>query len=238
MTITWKISLLRDSKVLKRVLQCSALNGGVFWLGIAFFEYLVLPTLKYVLTRVFSDETGIGPVIWSWVQPFLSLFFGMLWVMPLFILSKVVNSLWFQDIANSAYKFRQGRPQMFPNFSKLIADTLFSLLVQALFLVQAMLANMLPGQYAGPFLCFFHTCLLYSLYSFEYKWVNMGWELHKRLTYIEHNWPYFFGFGAPLAVLTQLTQSYFVSGCIFSIVFPLFILSAHEATPLTIDPVK
>lgn len=206
-------------------------------MSIAFFEYLILPSLKFVLTRVFSDETGIGPVIWSWVQPFLSLFFGMLWVMPLFVLSKIVNSLWFQDIADSAYKFRKGRPQMF-NLSKLIADTFFSLLVQALFLVQAMLANMLPVQYAGPFLCFFHTCLLYSLYSFEYKWVNMGWELHSRLTYIEQNWPYFFGFGVPLAILTQLPQSYFVSGCVFSIVFPLFILSANEATPLTIDPAK
>lgn len=41
-----------------------------------------------------------------------------------------------QDIADSAYKFRKGRPQTLPSFSILIADTLFSLLVQTLFLVQ------------------------------------------------------------------------------------------------------
>lgn len=41
-----------------------------------------------------------------------------------------------QDIADSAYKFRKGRPQMMTSLSKLIADTLFSLVVQALFLVQ------------------------------------------------------------------------------------------------------
>lgn len=218
-------------------MQCCLLNGGVFWLSIACFEYVLMPALQFVLTRVFSSGAdGIGAVIWDWAQPFLSIIFGMIWVLPLFLLSKLVNSLWFQDIADSAYKFRKGRPQLNLNFSKMLADTLFSLLVQALFLVQAMLVSCFPVPYVSTFVCFFHMALLYSLYSFEYKWVNMGWELHKRLTYIEQNWPYFFGFGIPLAALTQLPQSYIVSGCVFSIVFPLFILSATEATPLVIDP--
>lgn len=112
-----------------------------------------------------------------------------------------------QDIADSAFKFRKGRPQLIPSISKLIADVLFSLVVQVLFLVQSMVVRLLPINYVGVILCFVHLCLLYSLYSFEYKWFNMGWELHKRLTYIESNWPYFIGFGMPLAILTQLPNS-------------------------------
>jgi hypothetical protein len=41
-----------------------------------------------------------------------------------------------QDIADSAYRYSRGRPQLLSSVSKLIADTLFSVLVQALFLVQ------------------------------------------------------------------------------------------------------
>lgn len=216
-----------ESKVLKRVLQCCALNGGVFWASIMVFEYGLLPGLKLLLSQL-----GQNSMVWSWVQPILSLLFGMIWVLPLFLLSKVVNGLWFQDIADSAYKFRKGRPQLIPSFSRLIADILFNLLVQALFLVQSMLVNLLPIQYLGTILCFVHMCLLYSLYSFEYKWINMGWELHRRLTHIEQNWPYFLGFGLPLALTTQMPNSYIVSGCVFSILFPLFILSANEASPV------
>lgn len=111
-----------------------------------------------------------------------------------------------QDIADSAYKFRKGQPQLFVSFSVIIADTLFSLLVQTLFLIQSMVVNVLPINYIS-IICNIHLCLLYALYSFEYKWCNMGWELHKRLTYIEDNWPYFLGFGTILTILTQSTSS-------------------------------
>ena len=40
-----------------------------------------------------------------------------------------------QDIADSAYRKRRGRPQL-PGLGKVIADILFSLLLQGLFLIQ------------------------------------------------------------------------------------------------------
>uniref|UniRef100_A0A182Y070 Etoposide-induced protein 2.4 n=1 Tax=Anopheles stephensi TaxID=30069 RepID=A0A182Y070_ANOST len=223
---------IEESKVLKRVLQCSLLNGGIFMLSILFFEYAVLPGLHLFLWYLFRNSSTMSTV-WGWTLPSLSLLFNSFWVAPLFLLSKIVNSLWFQDIADSAYKFRKGRPQLIPSISKLIADTLISLLIQILFLLQSTLVKYLPVPV--PFACtaiyMMHMSLLCSLYAFEYKWFNMGWELHKRLTYIEQNWPYFLGFGLPLAVLSELPNSIVISGCVFSVLFPLFIISANEATP-------
>ncbi|KPI96856.1 Etoposide-induced protein 2.4-like [Papilio xuthus] len=267
-----RYNLKSESKVLTRVLQSCILNGFIFLLSILVFEYVFLPAVRYLVLAVFGHDPGVAHNVWGWMQPFLSMTFRMIWVLPLFLLSKLVNALWFQDIADSAYRHRRGRPQFMssvskiiadslfsllvqalflvqdiadsayrhrrgrPQFmssvSKIIADSLFSLLVQALFLVQSMLVSMLPITYIGELLCLVHMCLLYSLYSFEYKWFNMGWELHKRLTFIETNWPYFLGFGLPLAILTQIPHSYIISGCVFSIFFPVFILSGNEATPV------
>lgn len=224
---------LRESKVLKRTIQCCALNGGVFWASILIFEGGLLPFLKYLLSIIFGHSPTMGMIVWSWTKPFLSLTFGTVWVLPLFLLSKVVNSLWFQDIADSAYRYRQGRPLLLSSVSKLVADTLFSILVQALFLVQGVLVSKIPLPPIGDILALIHMCLLYALYAFEYKWFNMGWELHRRLSFIESNWPYFVGFGLPLAVLTQMPNSYVISGCVFSILFPLFIVSGNEAEPVT-----
>jgi len=167
--------------------------------------------------------------MWKFIQPTLSWIFSFIWVLPLFVLSKIINTFWFQDIADVCYEFRKGRPTLIPSMSKLLADVVFSLIVQSLFLFQAMSMNFVP--YVGKLLCFLHICVLYSLYSFEYKWFNQGYELHKRLMFIESNWPYFIGFGFVLALLTQICDSFIINGCLFSMFFPLFIISGNESSP-------
>ena len=42
----------------------------------------------------------------------------------------------------------------------------------------------------------------------ERSTISIGWEVSKRLSYIECNWPYFIGFGLPLHVLTTLAPSF------------------------------
>lgn len=224
-----------EPRVLQRIFQCCLLNGGVFGLSILVFHYALLPSVYLLIRLLFGgDQHSAVGLIWSWLYPLLSYTFEALWVLPLFLLSKVVNSLWFQDIANQAYLEIRGRaPQLLPSLSRVLADTLFSVLVQTLFLLQSLLVGMLPLGPLGGLVSVGHLSLLYSLYAFEYTWFNMGWELHKRLSFIEQNWPYFVGFGLPLAVLTSGAPTFFASGCYFSMLFPLFIVSAHEAVPKT-----
>lgn len=69
---------------------------------------------------------------------------------------------------------------------------------------------MVPSTILSNILSILHLSLLYSLYSFEYKWCNMGMELNSRLSLIENYWPYFLGFGLPLAVVTSLPESYII----------------------------
>lgn len=90
------ILIFRESKVLTRVLQSCILNGFIFLLSILIFEYALLPAVKYLITVVFGHDPGVAHSVWAWMQPFLSMTFKMIWVLPLFLLSKLVNSLWFQ----------------------------------------------------------------------------------------------------------------------------------------------
>jgi len=111
----------------------------------------------------------------------------------------------------------------------MIADTVFSIVVETIFLVQGKVFSLVPIKILGAALNLVHQCLLHSLYCFEYKWFSQGIELHRRLDYIETNWPYFLGFGLPLAVITSLPESQVIAGCVFSVIFPLFIVSGNQA---------
>ncbi|KAK3605486.1 hypothetical protein CHS0354_001475 [Potamilus streckersoni] len=213
-------------RISQRIFLCCAWNGGLFWMSIFLFYNVLLPILQWITSLISGQSNSM--LLWGWIGPVLSWVFSTLWLLPLFVLSKIVNNLWFQDIADAAYRKSRGKP-LLPNISIFIADMVFSLVVQSLFLIQGMLLKFLPISPVGQSISVLHMCLLYSLYSFEYKWINMGLGIHQRVSKIEMNWPYFCGFGLPLAILTSLPSSFVVSGCVFSILFPLSIISANEA---------
>lgn len=154
--------------VYQRLLECCLFNIGVFASSIVIFNYLLMPYIHELMKLIISHEGRVAR-IWSWLNPILVYTFGAFWVLPLFVLSRFVNAFWFQDIAECTFR---GRTQSVRSVSFFIADTLFSLIIQALFLIQAVMVGQLL--YVGQFASIFHLSLLYSLYSFEYKWFNNG----------------------------------------------------------------
>lgn len=233
-------------EIYSMMMQCCILNGGIFWMSIFLFENYLMPVLQHLTHFIFKCITGSETTeseMWRWTALGLSYIFSAFWVIPLFWLTKPLNNLLYQDIADLAYRRRSGKPTVLlsssgsiaQNLSRTIADIFFSLLIQGFFLLQATSVCIIP--IVGPLLSLLHMTLLHSLYCFEYTWVNKGWRVDKRLSYIECNWPYFVGFGLPLAVLTSVSPSFIVSGCIFAILFPLFIVSGSEAQPVEIQNV-
>jgi len=220
----------KETKIMERTIKCCVLNGCFFWFSIVVFENILMPFLQWLVLTFLGG--GAGSVLWGNVVPVLSVTFATLWILPFYLLSKVVNSIWFADIADGAFrKTTTGRPRMMTSFSVSVADTVFTIVVESIFLVQSKIFSMcIPITAVSKVIYIFHLCLLNALYSFEYKWYNQGLELHKRLSFIECHWPYFLGFGMPLAIITSYPESQVVSGCVFSILFPLFLVSGNQAT--------
>ncbi|XP_039260098.2 etoposide-induced protein 2.4 homolog [Styela clava] len=226
-----------EPRLLGRV-ALSATMSSFIWISIWGFNTFLLPLIRYYAQNLLPGSPAVETVektrkVWENTEFVLQFIFSSLWVLPLYIISKIVNGFWFVDVSNSVYQLYHGRPRAFPTVGKMIADFIYGLVIETVFLLQAMLVKHIPVMQELTYIMFcIHHSLLYALYAFEYKWFNMGLDVRLRIQMVETHWPYFCGFGTPLFVLTSVTYSFYptvISACVFSILFPFFIISATKA---------
>ena len=246
-------AVIRDSPtVRKKLCETWVLNGFVLAFSVIAFDHVVIPLLHFFINTFMSlllgDEQQSEPQV-GFIVSLVWYLFSALWVLPLFWLNKPISSLWFLEIADevlrhmkeedtqnsrnkSKSKVLKSRKKG-PEVSKWIADMLFSLVLECLFLLQAMVVGLIPA--IGIFLSYSHLTLLYSLYSFEYAWMDHRVSVNQRIAMIEEKWPYFMGFGLPLTVATALPNSFIISACVFAVLFPLFLIIACDTEPMSSD---
>lgn len=228
-------------KLYKRLLESCILNGVFLLSCMLAFSFILLPILNYIYYKILSPEKH--DLINTYLNPCLQLVFSFVWILPVFLLSKIFNLLWHQEIADIAFlqkydnekikKYQSEKPQI----SQAIADTIFSCTMELIFLIQSSFINFIPIVWLSQLLTHVHLAFLYSLYAFEYKWFNMSWDIEKRISFIETRWPYFFGFGLSLSIILSFAGSYFYCATLFAFIFPGFILSAIEADCEHLKPI-
>ena len=112
-----------EPNIIERTIKCCVLNVGVFAISIILFSHVFLPFVKTLLFIVLAGSKERYSIakslshhlytcwmyfraeaVWKNTEPVLSVAFNTLWVLPFFLLSKIVNAIWFQDIADLAFR--------------------------------------------------------------------------------------------------------------------------------------
>ncbi|RUS34849.1 etoposide-induced protein 2.4-domain-containing protein [Jimgerdemannia flammicorona] len=234
-------------------LRCIILNGVIFLGSMLFFERLVMPTLHFVFGV--SNSQGYdeaAPFFFKAVYSAFRLFYNIFWVYPIYAASFILNSIWYQQIADRAYQMQQASNTSNPSrgtispaapppsFLARLPDEIYRALFFANYLVLISVVYSIPVVGPGVSLLFFTWITAY--YCFEYvggcmggrmtlyTWISRGWKLEQRLEYFEEHWAYFAGFGLPLALITFFLSTLVGAG-VFAIFFPCYIIMATLALP-------
>jgi len=233
--IYWAILLFVKSKRIRTLAtQCFQLNGAIFLTSVLFMNYVLHPLVSFII----SDRGPADGVM----ETLFHVMFLVLWVFPIYVISFILNAVWYQDIADETFLHnRDGEKHTVApdkatfqqRLVKVLSEELYRMLVAFMFLLQSLVCSGIP--HIGVALYFVQATWLQSLYSFEYKWSLEGWPLEAKLTFFEFNWAYMAGFGLPAALVNWYFPM-FVSSGIYALVFPIFIMMAILANPADNSP--
>eukprot|EP00474_Spongospora_subterranea_P011369 CRZ11827.1 hypothetical protein [Spongospora subterranea] len=208
------IFLFVSRTVRKNMLQCAALNILIFVGSIMLMDNLIMPIIRGGLGQVPSG---------GFIIPLIEKFYCIFWIWPVYYLSFLFNSIWYQSIAEMVFAIR-GVPAVKPGTSlNSFANEAFRVLLLGCVFSVVLLLSFLPM--LGRFIWLIALTWLYSFYMWEYKWTLQGWSIESRVTFFQRRWPYFLGFGFPAMFVTVIWPSFITHGFI-AFIFPCFIILA------------
>jgi hypothetical protein len=117
-------------KLRKRLGESCLLNGLFLLLCILVFNYILMPFLNWTVYKILNENSYNR--MNNFLNSFLYYLFSFVWIMPVFLLSKLFNVLSYQDIGDAAYFNNYGKPKLYEktSISDLIADSIFSCILQ------------------------------------------------------------------------------------------------------------
>jgi etoposide-induced 2.4 mRNA len=233
-----------------RTLQCFTLNGGIFLGSIAFLELALLPALSFVgdslrsaswttasepqPNSISSDDTAPWIDLVGAVQDLTSNFFTVLWLIPMYALSFILNTLWYVEIAEQVFKQEYGRVTPITNITDIIRDEVYRILLMVWLTIQIYGVYMFVP-YFGSVYAFLYTSWICAFYCYDYKWTLQGWTIDQRLHVFEEHWVFMLGFGTPCALVTWWLPQFIGYG-IYAMVFPLSMILAIISSPVKHTP--
>ncbi|XP_044749905.1 etoposide-induced protein 2.4 homolog isoform X2 [Coccinella septempunctata] len=228
-----------DTKIVE-ALKTACIYNFIYSVIILPVLYILCPLCNIIFSKTISEDLVLS----------INTFFyniGLIFrILPVQVY-KAGHFYLFQDIAKLVHIKKKGKPQEWGSVQVRLSDTVFNLVVQFVYGGQLLIISFLPSiwsfcfpntklyflpsEWFLQFIILILTSIWYSLCLFEYKWYFLAWNLHKRLGYIERNWPYFIGFSFFYAVITTYLDSYCLNALIAGILFPFYLISAYEADP-------
>ena len=212
---------IENEVIFRNIVFCLVLNGVLYLGSIYFYNYFISFYVN---------------ILFEWLLPgynvvrVVNFFFYIFWLLPMYFVCNVLTSFWVDTIVSSTMEIYGFNKSRLP--PKNIINTLSNLLQKHILLVSffILLSTVsFISPFVGIFTTVIFTCLVNSIYTFEYVLSKIHLKDYKDILYLlEERFFYFIGFGILLSILLNLINSAIINSTIFLMFFPFFLMTSIE----------
>jgi len=231
--------VLRHAPKLKRQLYLRTLSFNLKFVFFHEVSYFTLFLGSNPPISVYMSQLASYPLLhWSFRVLGYLLFLSLgLCAMYYYIWSLVNIKSWIDWFAKICHKFLHANDTSSSNdsmISQVLIEKVFSITFFGIFPLQCFLVRQIP--FIGPAINCVLLCWLCSLYCFDYKFDK--WSIDQKLTWMEEQWEYFFGFGLIASLpftLFALWFNFALCHAVWWLTFPMFVANAiGSESPISI----
>lgn len=225
------LKFLNQTSKIETVGSVLLLNGFIFGGSLMVRDFLMFPLIFDPLVRWFAGGDGDeGEQLV--VKEFSRQMFDILLLVPIFILSNLLNIVWCSEIVEDAFKKAhagQKRPPPRPAQEN-IREELYRAAFFLVLVMQSFLCLMLLPRPLGAMVDFVQQCFLLAFYCYDYGWALQGLKFQARLDRFQSHWLFMLGFGMPLGLISSALPMFW-GYMLSSLLFPFCAILAIQRPP-------
>lgn len=202
------------------------MNGAIFFSCVCYMDYIILPLIDWILYKLIWEKYHylLTYCIRNGFKC-LILYFWSLSTLLFFSLFQLYKFGGKQQKKISIIYF------MFTFFRSIIARTIDIFTVfsfEVILLGQTFLMSLIPLKWISNILFHIHFSFFLAFLVFDFKWSIMGWDIARKVNFIETRCMYFLGFGLVLSVLFNIPGSLIYSTTFSTFFIPIVVFNGME----------
>jgi hypothetical protein len=210
------------------------LNGAVFFSCVCYMDYIILPLFDWCVYKLLW--TSLQWTLSYCVRAAFKIAILYFWSLSLFLFYSYYQLNKFGNQEERKWSIFTFAFRFFLSIFTKSLDIVTILVFQLILLIESLLMCLIPIEWLSNLLFHIHFSFFLAFIIFDIKWSLMGWNLEKRIEFIESRCLYFLGFGLVLSWLFSWPGSLIYNTTFSTFFIPMVVFNCMETKCEHLEP--
>lgn len=202
------------------------LNGAIFFSCVCYMDYIILPLIDWCVYKILWESWQ--SIFTYCIRTAFKIAILYFWSLSLFLFYSFYQLNKFGEHEEKKRSIFTFAFRFLGNMFTKSLDIVTILVYQIILLIESIVMCLIPVPWIANILFHIHFSFFLAFMVYDIKWSLMGWNLEKRIEFIESRCMYFLGFGLVLSLLFSWPGSLIYNTTFSTFFIPMVVFNCME----------